>query len=178
MMATQSGSLWPGRPARIVTMITEIEQELDLTWPGWRAKQPFDGVEYDRLARIKWLLRRHSLLTYEERGVPCPRDWRVIVLRDAKNPTKCYAHPVVPENTAPDITGDPPSVVEMPGAESAPLPSATELAFKHKLPLEHVETALQLVPSPVPPGLDVVALVIQIARALTSRAAPALEVRP
>ena len=170
-MVAHSASIWPGRPAHIVTLIAEVEQELDLTWPGWRAKQPFGGLPYDHLARVKWLLKRHSLLTYEERGIPCPRDWKVIVVRDAKNPSKCYAHPVVPENPVAGVAGEPARLVEIPSAEPAPLPSAPDLAFAHRLPLEHVETALQLVPTPVPAGLDVATLVVQIARTLAGRSA-------
>jgi hypothetical protein len=168
MVAHSNPSPWPGRPAPIVALIREVEDELDLTWPGWRTKQPFAHLDYDRLARVKWLLKRHSLLTYEQDGVPCPRDWRVIVVKDAKNPTKCYAHPVVPQATAPDTNTEPARVVEIPSAPPEPLPSATEIAFKHKLPLEHVEAALSLVPV-VPPGVDVTALVLQTARLLAGR---------
>ena len=168
-MVAHSASIWPGRPAHIVIKIREVEDELDLTWPEWRAKKPFGDLPYDHLARIKWLLKRHSLLTHEEHGIPSPRDWRVIVVPDAKNPSKCYAHTILPERDPYGAAGEPARLVEIPSTEPAPLPSATDLAFTHRLPLEHIETALQLVPVPVPAGLDVATLVVQIARTLAGR---------
>lgn len=167
-MASHSDNPWPGRPPAIVAKINEVEAELDLTWPGWRTKQPFGHLDYDRLARVKYLLKRHALLTYEERGVPAPRDWAVIVVRDKQSPSKCYAHPVVPDRPLDGDAREPAPVVQI---EPPPLPSASALAFDHRLPLEDVEAALSMLPDSLPPGLDVGELVVKLARHLASKSA-------
>lgn len=173
-MASHSiAAAYPGRPPHILAKIGEVEQELDFTWPGWRQRQPFAELDYDRLARIKYLLKRHALLTYEQGGVPAPRDWGVIVVRDKANPSQCYAHPIVPDRPLTGDVGEPPPVVHV---EPAPLPSASELAFAHRVPLEHVEAAMAALP-PLPPGVDPVELVVRLARHIAGKA-PALEVAP
>lgn len=100
-----------GFPPYIVARIRAIEAELDLTWPGWRERLPFHRVEYNVKARIKWLLKRRVLLSTREGGVPCPRDWEVIVVRDGTDPKKCYAHPVVPSEAPAEDARVPPAVV-------------------------------------------------------------------
>lgn len=102
-------SKWSDRPPHIQAKIAEVETELDAIWPGWRTKQPFDKVTYDLKARIKWLLKRMSLLTHLENGQVAPLDWDVMIVKDPKNPNKCYAHPVVPPKTDEEVTRNPPS---------------------------------------------------------------------
>ena len=82
----------PHLAAKILTLQTE----LDAIWPGWRKKQRFDHLGeggdqagYDLKARIKWCLKRLSLL---EEG----KDWDVMIARDLRNRSQCYAHPVIP----------------------------------------------------------------------------------
>jgi hypothetical protein len=111
---------YPGRAPLILAKIEEIEVELDATWPGWRMKQPFGHLAYDHLARVKWLLKRHSLLTYEQKGIPEPRDWKVVVVRDAANPSKCFAHPVIPDRQREEAPAEPPPVVHIARAEVTP----------------------------------------------------------
>lgn len=103
---------WPGRPAYILDKIVAIELELDTILPGWRAKAPFHKTAYLIKARVKWLLKRHLLLTHTDGGQPAPLDWDVLVVRDPKNPNQCYAHPVLPpvvENSM--VSRDPESPV-------------------------------------------------------------------
>lgn len=84
-------------PVYIVDKINAHEAELDAIWPNWRQKERFDHVDYALKARIKWLLKRLSLLTSrDEAGRPAPKDWDVLIVKDRRNPSQCYAHPVIP----------------------------------------------------------------------------------
>jgi hypothetical protein len=84
-------------PPYIAAKIQSHEDELDAIWPNWRQKARFDHVDYQLKARIKWLLKRLALLTSrDEHGNPAPKDWDVLVVKDRRNPSQCYAHPVIP----------------------------------------------------------------------------------
>lgn len=74
----------------ILEKISKLESEMDQIWPGWRQKQPFGECSYDLKARIKWCLKRLSLLAEGN-------DWDVLIVRDSRNTSQCYAHPVMPE---------------------------------------------------------------------------------
>jgi hypothetical protein len=126
-------------------MLAEYESELDTIWPGWRRHEPFGALPYDHRARIKWLLKRHEL-------VAAGRDWPVLIVRDGKNPTKCYAHPIPPDGSGvtPDIP-PPPRDVPLPAASLAAGragagPSPSMVAFRLRLPVEVVEAALDAMP--------------------------------
>ncbi len=95
-----------GFPPAVCERLAAIEMELDMIHRGWRRKQRFDNVNYDRKARIKWLLRWHGLLAhFDAEGNPDPRaDWVVIIARDLKNPEQCYAHAVPPDGARNDDT--------------------------------------------------------------------------
>ena len=113
-----------GFPAGIIEKVVLIDAELDELWPGWRAKRPFNMAPYETKARLKWLHKRRSLLMHTEAGEPCPLDWDVIVLRDGRDPNKCYAHPVLPVVTAAaEGTREPPSPLS--GERLAALQSAS-----------------------------------------------------
>jgi hypothetical protein len=87
----------------ILEKIAAIEAEMDVIWPGWRQKQPFGECAYDLKARIKWCLKRLSLL---EDG----NDYDVLIVRDARNSQQCYAHPVLPATARYEqVTREPPS---------------------------------------------------------------------
>ena len=87
----------------ILEKIAAIERELDVLHPGWRAKERFDATSYDVKARIKWCLKRLSLL---EDG----NDYDVMIVRDARNSQQCYAHPVLPATHRYEaVTREPPS---------------------------------------------------------------------
>lgn len=102
----------PDFPPHVLVTVGRLEAELDATWPGWRTCVPFHRTDYATKARIKWLLKRRSLLLTRVDGVPCPRDWDVLVVRDNKDPSKCYAHPVQPVLEAlPAVTREPPAVI-------------------------------------------------------------------
>ena len=61
------------------------------------------SVDYALKARIKWLLKRLSLLnSRDENGKPAPKDWDVLIVKDRRNPSQCYAHPVIPATGADD----------------------------------------------------------------------------
>lgn len=81
--------------------IRRLEGALDRLWPNWRhpdrSRRRFDHVEYDLKAAIKWLLKRHSLLSRGSSGRPDPLDQPVLVVKDGSNPQKCYAHPIIPD---------------------------------------------------------------------------------
>lgn len=109
MSYPQNLSQYADFPQLAQTLIKEVEDELDQIWSGWRQKQRFDTVEYNLMARIKWLLKKHSLLTTRTGPTPTPRYWDVLVVKDSKNPKKCYAHPIIPANDAEDTTRNPPS---------------------------------------------------------------------
>lgn len=101
---------WPGFPPYVVEKIVDLEHELDQIHPGWRTRQRFDQVAYESKARIKWCLKRLSLLTHTSGGLPDPLDWDVIIVQDKRNQKQCYAHPVIPAITqGGDVTRDPPS---------------------------------------------------------------------
>lgn len=122
-----------GFPAHIVAKVVAIDAELDQIHPGWKDRVPFDKAEYDTLARIKWLLKRRSLLTTTDGGHPAPRDWDVLIVRDTKNRRKCYAHPVIPRDIAPEVTREPPSPIVV--APPVALPVAvvtTKAAAPHR----------------------------------------------
>lgn len=87
----------------IALKIAAIEAEMDVIWPGWRQKQPFGECAYDLKARIKWCLKRLSLLAEGN-------DWAVLIVRDARNSQQCYAHPVLPATRQYEqVTREPPS---------------------------------------------------------------------
>ena len=96
-------------PLSIAAKVAELEQELDELHPGWRERLPFDRLEYNTLARVKWALKRLSLLQHTEGGYPAPRDWEVLIVQDGRNKRKCYAHPVIPAQTSAAPTRNPPS---------------------------------------------------------------------
>ena len=87
----------------ILEKIAAIEAEMDVIWPGWRQKQPFGECTYDLKARIKWCLKRLSLLADGN-------DYDVLIVRDARNSQQCYAHPVLPATQQYEqVTREPPS---------------------------------------------------------------------
>ena len=87
----------------ILEKIAAIEAEMDVIWPGWRQKQPFGECTYDLKARIKWCLKRLSLLADGN-------DYDVLIVRDARNSQQCYAHPVLPATRQYEqVTREPPS---------------------------------------------------------------------
>ena len=93
----------PAHSHDIALKIAAIERELDVLHPGWRAKERFDDTAYDTKARIKWCLKRLSLL---EDG----NDYDVMIVRDARNSQQCYAHPVLPAtHRYEQVTREPPS---------------------------------------------------------------------
>jgi hypothetical protein len=93
----------PAHSPIILEKIAAIERELDVLHPGWRAKERFDDTSYDTKARIKWCLKRLSLL---EDG----NDYDVMIVRDARNSQQCYAHPVLPATHRYEaVTREPPS---------------------------------------------------------------------
>lgn len=136
-------SPWADFPPKARTEILSIETELDEIWPGWRQKLRFDKVNYDLKFKIKGLLKKHQLLTRREQGVPAPRYWDVLVVRDGKDKTKCYAHPIMPKN---DGTEEARFSERAPKAPSRALPAARPceglptLAFRLRAPLEVLET--------------------------------------
>lgn len=98
-----------GLPPVYADMVRAYEAELDITWPKWRQRAPFGHLQYDHLARVKWLLKRRSLLMTTENGAPAPLDWDVLIVPDTRNPRKCYAHPVMPDQSKREATREPPS---------------------------------------------------------------------
>ena len=87
----------------ILEKIAAIEAEMDVIWPGWRQKQPIGDCTYDLKARIKWCLKRLSLLADGN-------DYDVLIVRDARNSQQCYAHPVLPATRQYEqVTREPPS---------------------------------------------------------------------
>lgn len=148
-MATYPTS-WADRPEHIQSKIKDVETELDAIWPGWRDRKPFDKVEYDLKARIKWLLKRHSLLTHTENGQPAPLDWDVMIARDLRDPKKCYAHPVIPARAeVAEVTRNPPSplAAARPAGPLLEAESASSLAGRLGVALNRVERALAHKPS-------------------------------
>jgi hypothetical protein len=95
----------------ILEKIQKLEAEMDQIWPGWRQKQPFGETPYDLKARIKWCLKRLSLLAEGN-------DWDVLIVRDARNSQQCYAHPVLPATERFEtVTKEPPSPLALGGGE-------------------------------------------------------------
>jgi hypothetical protein len=135
-------------PSYIQVLIYDIETELDLIWKGWRSKQRFDSVEYDLKARIKWLLKRHDLLTQRTGPSPTPKNWDVIIVQDSKDRNQCYAHPVIPQASSGGVTREPRPVIQIETAlESIPSPSKEislpALALRLKAPLELIESLFE-----------------------------------
>lgn len=88
--------------------VVALEAELDIIWPGWRHRERFDGCAYDLKARIKWCLKRLSLLA---EGL----DYDVLIVRDSRNSQQCYAHPVLPATEKYEqVTREPPSPLGVP----------------------------------------------------------------
>lgn len=137
--------LYSDFPAKARTLIKDIENELDIIWAGWRQKQRFDSVEYDLKARIKWLLKKHSLLTQREGPTPCPKYWDVIIVQDSKNKSLCYAHPVIPAISEQVTTRNPVSPLESIKSPEQPI-SLPALAIKLKTSLEAVESLYEHAP--------------------------------
>ena len=99
----------------IATKIATIEAEMDIIHPGWREKARFDHCAYDLKARIKWCLKRLSLLADGN-------DYDVLIVRDARNSQQCYAHPVLPATARYEtVTREPPSPLAL-----SVLPSTAE----------------------------------------------------
>lgn len=105
-------------PPRIAGLVADYEAEMDEIHAGWRVKAPFHMLPYAALARMKWLIKRRSLLLFRETRVdangerytvPAPRDWEVLITPDSRDPRKCYAHPVEPRVTR-EATKEPPRV--------------------------------------------------------------------
>lgn len=94
------------RPATVLPYLADdvrrIDAALDRLWPNWRsrdrASRRFDHLEYEPKSAIKWLIKRRSLLTRTSNGIPAPLDQPVLVLRDGRDPRKCYAHPIIPDD--------------------------------------------------------------------------------
>ena len=110
----------------IALKINAIEAEMDIIHPGWREKARFDHCAYDLKARIKWCLKRLSLLADGN-------DYDVLIVRDARNSQQCYAHPVLPATARYEtVTREPPSPLSV-------LPSTAE---EQRLPDAVGESAL------------------------------------
>lgn len=125
--------------------LAEYERELDDIWPDWRMKVPFSHLPYDHRARIKWLLKRHSLLMQGH-------DWPVIIVQSRARPDKCFTHPIPPDNgNVPPIIREPPRVTRYGGPKTpqdVPRPlSAPAIALRLGRPLEAVEAALLTLPA-------------------------------
>lgn len=134
-------------PLKAQIKIREVEAELDEIWPGWRQRLRFDKVDYDLKCRIKVCLKQHSLLTTRELLAPAPRYWDVIIVRDARDKNKCYAHPVIPQATSEkdsrhsvdDMKESAPEEAQGSPQRSAVTLSLPALAFELKAPLELLE---------------------------------------
>lgn len=134
--------------------IAKYEVELSALHPAWqstvRAECRFDHFDYERKARVKWLLKRRSLLL---RGL----DWTVIIAPDGKDRTKCYAHAIMPTAPRREVTTDPPSPLAMTIAPSWSPPAGSAvvslptLAALLRIPLEVVEAAMGDAPAGVDP---------------------------
>lgn len=106
-------------PDRYRAVVLAYDGELDQIHPGWRRKQPFGELEYDDLARVKWLLKRRELLLHRRltgpgQSVPAPRDWTVKILPTPADPRQCFALPIDPQasvHTRRDVTDEPPARV-------------------------------------------------------------------
>jgi hypothetical protein len=93
----------PAHSPDIALKIAAIEAEMDIIHSGWRDKARFDHCAYDLKARIKWCLKRLSLLADGN-------DYDVMIVRDARNSQQCYAHPVLPATARYEqVTREPPS---------------------------------------------------------------------
>ena len=99
-------------PARFAILIAAIEQELDEIHPadrhsqGWRNRGSFAHKDEEVYKRIKYLLKRHSLL--------CDgRDWPVNLTRGSA-PGQWSAHPVLPGPDAQDYDPMPEALMVSP----------------------------------------------------------------
>ena len=152
--------------------IAELETELDEICPAWdcvrgriqhgkpnpnTAGRPMTGLEYDRLARIKWLLKRRSMMAKEEvpgmsakiQGQPPWPRWGVLVRQDTRDPRKCYAHPVPPhQDGRPARPPAPPRVAPYEEVEHLARPSLPVIAAKARMPLEKVEAVYEAYSGP------------------------------
>ena len=93
-------------PPAVVELVTAYEAELDAAHPGWRRFEPFNHLDYDPLARVKWLLKRRPRLLHRE-AAP---DWKVQIIPSPKNPRMCFAHPIIPAAARREMTTDPPPI--------------------------------------------------------------------
>lgn len=136
-------------PTYIQTLIYDIETELDLIWKGWRNKQRFDSVEYDLKARIKWLLKRHDLLTQRTGPSPTPKNWDVIIVQDSKDRNQCYAHPVIPQASSGGVTREPRSPLSIDVAFEPETVLAIDMRHDEEISLPtlalHLKTPLELI---------------------------------
>lgn len=122
-------------PPEVAKLVLAYEDELDRLHAGWRRYEPFAHLDYDSLARVKWLLKRRQLLLHREwipgrNGMPAvsraaPRDWKVRIIPSPKSPRMCFAHPVIPEAFRRAVTDDPPSPLGL--ALSTPYPTGSSL---------------------------------------------------
>jgi hypothetical protein len=106
-------TLATSRPDLAAT-VRGYEAELDALWPPWRdpdAKvRRFKQLEYDTLARLKWLLKRRDLLLHQDHGIATPRDWVVKIVPSRSNSRMCFAHPIIPAASVHrEVTSEPPS---------------------------------------------------------------------
>jgi hypothetical protein len=58
----------PGLTAEQISEAAALREELDNIWPGWRQSKPFAHLPFDYMARLKFCLKRLSLLTGEGAG--------------------------------------------------------------------------------------------------------------
>jgi hypothetical protein len=105
----------PDTPPAVAALVLAYEAELDQVHPGWREYEPFGHLDYDALARVKWLLKRRQLLLHREAAPggktrASPRDWKVQIIPSPNNPRMCFAHPIIPQAVRRSITTDPPPV--------------------------------------------------------------------
>ena len=88
--------------------LADLEGELDHLYPLWdtvvsrtsgQAPKglPFQALSYDRLARLKWLLKRRSHLTSTEDQ----SSFGVAVTQSKADPRKCFAVSTLPEPGVP-----------------------------------------------------------------------------
>lgn len=75
-------------PAPFAAQVAEYARELDELHPGWRDRKPFGHLTDDALKRVKYLLKRISLL---RQG----RDWPVMVTASGDG-RRFFAHPLMP----------------------------------------------------------------------------------
>lgn len=134
---------WADFPPKARAELASIEAELDEIWPGWRKKLRFDKVDYGLKFKIKGLLKKHQLLSRRECGVPAPRYWDVLVVRDGKDKSRCYAHPILPKDEGQEEARfserKPPEPAAPPHEEPRFCEGLPALAFRLRVPLEVLE---------------------------------------